>query len=171
METMTQIRQENSFFGMGENDPWPMEDILNLWYCLLWLLHKTKFGKVSGVKISVPAHSHLKFELSLKKENFEFWSQKSELTGLKGRKSSRLWWGDMAKNLCHQFFNDLSSSWEIIQSSSRPRYLSTISLKNSHLFKIAESVITFCLKKISNLAILNKWEFFSGMVYHVTYPP
>ena len=40
---------------------------------------------------------------------------------------------------------------------------STITLKNSHLFKIAE------LKKkkkklITDLAILNKWEFFSGMV-------
>ena len=58
----------------------------------------------------------------------------------------------MAKNLCHQFFNDLSSSWEIIQSFSRPSHLSIISLKNFHLFKIAESVITFYLK----LAILNK---------------
>ena len=29
----------------------------------------------------------------------------------------------------------------------RPRYLSTILLKDSHLFKIVESVISFCLKK------------------------
>ena len=51
-----------------------------------------------------------------------------------------------------------------------PRHLSTIPLKDyhlfkiakseikdSHLFKIAESVISFCLKKNSDLAILNKW--------------
>ena len=39
---------------------------------------------------------------------------------------------------------------EIIKSSGGPRYLSTILLKNFHLFKITESVINFCLKKISN---------------------
>ena len=33
---------------------------------------------------------------------------------------------------------------EIIQSSSGPRHLSTIPLKNSHLFKIAELTISFC---------------------------
>ena len=60
---------------------------------------------------------------------------------------------------------------EIIQSSGGPGHLSTIPLKNSHLFKITESVISFCLKKISNSAILNKWESFSRMVDHVTYPP
>ena len=38
-------------------------------------------------------------------------------------------------------------SREIIQSSSGPRHLFTISLKDSHLLKIAESVISFCLKK------------------------
>ena len=32
---------------------------------------------------------------------------------------------------------------EIIQPSSGPHHLSTIPLKNSHLFKIAESVISF----------------------------
>ena len=32
---------------------------------------------------------------------------------------------------------------EIIDSSGRPRHLSTIPLKNFHLFKIAESVINF----------------------------
>ena len=40
---------------------------------------------------------------------------------------------------------------------------STITLKNSHLFKIVE----FKKRKqklITDLAILNKWEFFSGMV-------
>ena len=36
---------------------------------------------------------------------------------------------------------------EIIESSSGPRHLSTIPLKNFHLFKIAESLINFCLKK------------------------
>ena len=35
---------------------------------------------------------------------------------------------------------------EIIESSSGPRHLSTIPLKNFHLFKIAESVINLCLK-------------------------
>ena len=35
---------------------------------------------------------------------------------------------------------------EIIQSSGGPRHLSTILLKGSHLFKIAESVIKFYLK-------------------------
>lgn len=52
-----------------------------------------------------------------------------------------------------------------------PRHLFTISLKDSHLFKIAESVINFCLKKIPNSAILNRWEYFSGIVDHVTCPP
>ena len=36
---------------------------------------------------------------------------------------------------------------EIIQSSGRPRHLSVILLKNFYLFKIAELVISFCLKK------------------------
>ena len=44
---------------------------------------------------------------------------------------------------------------EIIQFSGRLRYLSTIPLKNSHLFKIIKSVISFCLKKLYNSAILN----------------
>ena len=39
---------------------------------------------------------------------------------------------------------------EIIESSGGSRYLSTITLKNFHLFKIAEPVINFCLKKFSN---------------------
>ena len=39
---------------------------------------------------------------------------------------------------------------EIIKSSGEPRHLSTILLKNFHLFKIAELVINFYLKKISN---------------------
>ena len=64
-----------------------------------------------------------------------------------------------------------SESREIIQSSSGPRHLSTISLKDSYLFKIAESIISFCLKKKSNSTILNKWESFNRMVDHVTYLP
>ena len=59
---------------------------------------------------------------------------------------------------------------EIIQSSGGPCHLSTIPLKDSYLFKIAKSVISFCFKKISNLAILNRWEFLTEMVDHVTYP-
>ena len=59
-----------------------------------------------------------------------------------------------------QFFKTVLSSVslvrEIIKSSNRSRYLSTILLKNSHLFKIAESVISFYFKKISNSTILNK---------------
>ena len=39
---------------------------------------------------------------------------------------------------------------EIIKSSGGPRHLSTIPLKNFHLFKIAKSIINFYLKKISN---------------------
>ena len=50
----------------------------------------------------------------------------------------------------------LSIVGEIIQFSSGSRYLSTIPLKNFHLFKIAKSVISFCLKKISNSVILNR---------------
>ena len=42
------------------------------------------------------------------------------------------------------FFNKVG---EIIDSSGRPRHLSTIPLKNFHLFKIAESVINFYFKK------------------------
>ena len=41
----------------------------------------------------------------------------------------------------------LSNFGEIIESSGGPRHLSTILLKNFHLFKIAESVINFCFKK------------------------
>ena len=37
-------------------------------------------------------------------------------------------------------------SGEIIESSSEPRHLFIIPLKNFHLFKIAESIINFCLK-------------------------
>ena len=39
---------------------------------------------------------------------------------------------------------------EIIESSGGSRHLSTIPLKNFHLFKIAKPVINFCLKKFSN---------------------
>ena len=39
---------------------------------------------------------------------------------------------------------------EIIESSGGLRHLSTIPVKNFHLFKIAKSVINFYLKKISN---------------------
>ena len=61
---------------------------------------------------------------------------------------------------------------EIIQSFGGSRHMSTIPLKDSHLFKIVESVISFCfLKKISNSAILNKCESYSGIVDHVTCPP
>ena len=41
----------------------------------------------------------------------------------------------------------LSNRGEIIKSSDELRYLSTIPLKNFHLFKIAKSVINFYLKK------------------------
>ena len=43
--------------------------------------------------------------------------------------------------------NQLLREEEIIQSSSGPRHLSTIPLKDSYLFKIVESVINFYLKK------------------------
>ena len=59
---------------------------------------------------------------------------------------------------------------EVIQSSGGSRHLSTIPLKDSHLFKITESVISLCFKKFYNSIILNKWESFSGMVDHVTCP-
>ena len=39
---------------------------------------------------------------------------------------------------------------EIIESSGGPRHLYTIPLKTFHLFRIAESVINLCLKKIFN---------------------
>ena len=60
---------------------------------------------------------------------------------------------------------------EIIQYSDRPRHLLTIPLKDHNLFKIAELLINFRLKKFSNSAILNRCEFFSGMVDHVTCLP
>ena len=60
---------------------------------------------------------------------------------------------------------------EIIPSSSGPRHSYTISLKDFHLFKIAELIISFCLKKICNSIILNKCKFFNEIVDHVTYPP
>ena len=40
--------------------------------------------------------------------------------------------------------------WEIIESYSGPHHLSTIPLKNFHLFKITESVFNFCLKFFSD---------------------
>ena len=46
-----------------------------------------------------------------------------------------------------QFDQDKRKTIEYFDGSC---YLSTISLKNFHLFKIAELVINFCLKKISN---------------------
>ena len=46
-----------------------------------------------------------------------------------------------------------------------------IALKDFYLFKIAESIISFCLKKKFNSAILNWWKPFSKMVDHVTYRP
>ena len=39
------------------------------------------------------------------------------------------------------------------------------------MFKIVESVITFYLKKNFNSAILNRWEFFSGIIDYVTCLP
>ena len=65
----------------------------------------------------------------------------------------------------------ISDLGEIIQFSGGLRYLFTIPLKDSHLFKIAVSVISFYFKKIFNSTILNRCESFSGMVDHVTYPP
>jgi len=41
---------------------------------------------------------------------------------------------------------------------------STILLKDFHLFKIAELEFFLKQKLITDLVILNKWEFFSGMV-------
>ena len=63
-----------------------------------------------------------------------------------------------------------SASRDIIEPSSGPRHLSTIPLINSHLFKIAESVISFCLKKIFNSAILNMWKSFqwNGGPHHLS---
>ena len=60
---------------------------------------------------------------------------------------------------------------KLYNSHGRSRHLSTISLKDSYLFKITESVINCYLKKISDSIILNKWESFSGIVNYVTYPP
>ena len=60
---------------------------------------------------------------------------------------------------------------ETIQYSDGPRHLLIIPLKDCHLFKIAESLINFRLKKFSNSAILNMCESFSGMVDHVTCLP
>ena len=57
---------------------------------------------------------------------------------------------------------------EIIQYIGGLCHLSTIPLKNSHLFKIGKSVINFCSKKFSNSVILNKREPFSRMVDYIT---
>ena len=66
----------------------------------------------------------------------------------------------------------VSLYWEKLYCPhGKPRYLSTIPLKDFHLFKIVESIISFCLKKFSDLAILIRWESFSRMVDHVTCPP
>ena len=57
---------------------------------------------------------------------------------------------------------------EIIQSSDEPYHLSTIPLKDFHLFKITMSVISFCLKFFYNSVILDKCKFFNEMVDYVT---
>ena len=62
------------------------------------------------------------------------------------------WWflatvlNNLAKKIIHKTGCDCCYG-EIIGSSGGPRHLSTIPLKNFHLFKIAESVINLCLKK------------------------
>ena len=56
---------------------------------------------------------------------------------------------------------------ELYSPHGGPRYLSTIPVKDSHLFKITKSVFSFYLKS----TILNKWEYFIGMLDHITYPP
>ena len=76
----------------------------------------------------------------------------------------------ISKNSKQQFSNYFTKR-EIIQSYGESRHLSTIPLKDFHLFKIIESVIGFYFKKISNSAILNKCESFNGIVDHVTCPP
>ena len=48
------------------------------------------------------------------------------------------------------FIEKVSRFGEIIESCGGPCHLSTISLKNFHLFKNAESVINFYLKKKIN---------------------
>ena len=48
------------------------------------------------------------------------------------------------------FLKNNSISREIIESPGGPHHLSTIPLKNFHMFKIVESVINFSFKKISN---------------------
>ena len=57
---------------------------------------------------------------------------------------------------------------EIIQLSDGSRHLSTIPLKESHLFKITKSVISFCLNKFYNSTILNKNFFFNKIVDSIT---
>ena len=61
--------------------------------------------------------------------------------------------------------------WEIIKSSGT-RYLHTIPLKVSYLFKITESITSFYLKEFFSSVILNMYKSFSGMlnqslVHHV----
>ena len=41
----------------------------------------------------------------------------------------------------------------------------------TYLFKIPESLISFCLKFFSDSAILNRWKFFSRMINHISSPP
>ena len=62
-----------------------------------------------------------------------------------------------------------SLSLSLFLSRGELRYLSTIPLKNLHLFKITESIISLCFKNFSDLAILNMWESFSEMVDHVSF--
>ena len=45
------------------------------------------------------------------------------------------------------------------------------STKNFHLFKFAESIISFCFKKFFNSTILNWWKSLSGMIDRVTCSP
>ena len=49
---------------------------------------------------------------------------------------------------------------QTIQSFSRPRHLSTIPLKNFHLFKIVELVISFYFKNFFNPAIFKQVKVF-----------
>ena len=63
---------------------------------------------------------------------------------------SKLWVGSLKHHdSCVARVDQHGGWWEIIESYSGPRHLSTIPLKNFHLFKITVSVFNFCLKFFS----------------------
>ena len=112
----------------------------------LSILERKHFG---GLGEKIPTPHHLFFFLSTHPNTLQ--KKFSLLFSLQSFPSS----------LFHLQTNKLE---KLYKSHGGPRYLFTIPLKNSHLFKITELVVSFCFNFFSNSWNLNRWKSFSRMV-------